>query len=442
MDLMTRRGFALSADTVASGGAGSSELSARLKVLFETKLNAAMRMYLDTCARCGICVESCHVYASMPETRYSAVGRAEVVRKIFRRYFKVQGRFAPWLGEVLEFDDDTVRRLYDAAYSCTGCRRCMVHCPFGIDTQQIMGIAKALLLGADQEPKILSMLSDMSVTKGETIVDTRDAFAQALGNLEGEVLALWPKVTKRADGSPNAAIPYGQQGARVLYVALSGSHSMVNAAAIMNAARESWTISSFEAVNFAAFVGDSAKMKLIAARIVNEAKALGVAEVAIVECGTAYRVMRHMMGPQPFKVVAFVELIARYVKEGRIRLDDSLLEGDVTYHDPCQIARNGGIYEEPREVLRAVTPRFVELTPNRAENWCCGGGGGLISMGEMDFRMKSSKVKAEQIAASGAKVITTACENCHSQLVDLNEHYGLGLKVEFLSAIVAKALIS
>jgi Fe-S oxidoreductase len=418
-----------------------AELSAKLKELFETKLNWVMRSYLDTCARCGVCIESCHVYASMPETRYSAVGRAEVVRKIFRRYFKLQGKFAPWLGEVLEFDDDTVRRLYDAAFSCTGCRRCMVHCPFGIDTQLIMGIAKALLIGADQEPKILSMLADMSIMKGETIVDTRADYALALKNLEPEVFALWPEPTMKADGTKRDAIPYGVKGARVLYVALSGSHSVVPAAAIMNAAKESWTVSSFEAVNFGAFLGDSARMKAIGARITNEAKELGVEEVAIVECGTAYRAFKYMMGEQPFKVSAFVELIARYLREGRIKLDPALIEGKVTYHDPCQIGRNGGIFEEPREVLRALTPNFVELTPNRQENWCCGGGGGLISMGELEFRMKSSKVKAEQMKASGAQVITTACENCHSQLTDLNEHYGLGMRVEFLSAMAARALV-
>jgi len=92
-------------------------------------------------------------------------------------------------------------------------------------------------------------------------------------------------------------------------------------------------------------------------------------------------------------------------------------------------------------VIRALTPNFVELTPNRAENWCCGGGGGLVAMGENDFRMKSGKVKAQQMAGSGAKVITTACENCHTQLSELNEHYGLGMKVEFISTLAARALI-
>lgn len=406
----------------------------RLKTLFETRLHGVMRMYLDTCARCGLCVDSCHVYASMPEARYTAVGRAEVVRKIFKRYFKLEGKIAPWLGEVLEFNDGTMERLYDAAFSCTGCRRCMVHCPFGIDTQQIMGIAKLLLLGADKEPKILSMLADMSVAKGEGVEETRDSYAEALRNLEPEVRAFWP-------ASPSPAVPYEKAGADVLYVALAGSHSIVPAAAIMNAAGENWTLSSFEAVNFGTFVGDAAKAKAISSRIIEEAVRLGVKEVAVVECGTAFRVLRHMIGKQSFAVVAFVELIDRYLADGRIKVDKSAHKDLTTYHDPCQIARNSGVIEQPRRVLRAVTDYFTEMTPNREENWCCGGGGGLVAMGELEFRMKSSKVKADQLRATGARVVATACENCHSQLSDLSEHYGLGMKVEFLSQLVAKALV-
>lgn len=411
------------------------KMSADLKALFEKKLNGVMRMYLETCARCGNCVESCHVYASMPDAKYTAVGRAEVVRKVFRRYFRMEGRFAPWLGETLKFDDDTLDRVYEAAYSCTGCRRCMVHCPFAIDTQQVMSIAKALLIGADREPKILSMLADMSIAKGEGVEETRDDYAQALANLDGEVRELWPD-------SPKPAVPYEAAGADILYVPLAGSHSIVSAAAIMNAAGERWSLSSFEAVNFGAFVGDSAKMKAIAKRIVDEAIRLGVKEVAVVECGTAFRVLRHMIGEQPFKVIAFVELIDRYLSQGKIHLHrNKAIAERATYHDPCQIARNSGVYEQPRRVLRALTDHFVEMTPNRAENWCCGGGGGLVAMGELEFRMKSSRVKADQVRASKATVVTTACENCHSQLSDLNEHYQLGVKVEFLSHLVARALV-
>ena len=409
------------------------EMQIELKRLFETKLNKAMRLYLETCTHCGVCVEACHVYQSMPETRYTAVGRAEIIRKVFLKYFKLQGKIAPWLGEVIKLDDVTMDRFYDAAFSCTGCRRCMVYCPFGIDTQQIMSIAKLLLIGADKEPKILSMLTDMSVAKGEDVESSQAAFEEACKNIEPEVEAIWPTPQGKR------TIPIGVEGADVLFAALSAKSSIIPAAAILNAAGINWTLSSFEAVNFGAFLGDPQKTKKIANRIIQEAERLKVKEVAIVECGTAYRVMKQQTGKHSFEVVAFVELIARYMREGKIQVSKNL-KHKLTYHDPCQVARNGGIYDDPRYIMRNLTDDFVDAIPNREMNWCCGGGGGLVSMGELDFRMKSSKVKVNQLNATGAGMVCTICENCRSQLTDLSEHYNMGMKVESLTDLVAAAL--
>lgn len=409
------------------------QMQKELKRLFKTKLNRAMLLYLETCTHCGVCVEACHVYHSMPETRYTAVGRSEIIRKIFLKYFKLEGKIAPWLGEVIELDDIAIDRFYDAAYSCTGCRRCMVYCPFGIDTQMIMSIAKLLLIGADKEPKLLSILADMSIAKGEDVGSSQAGFEEAVANIEHEVESLWETSPGRR------TIPIGVKNANVLFVGLSGKDSIVPAAAILNAAGENWTLSSFEAVNFGAFLGDPQRTKKIADRIITEAERLKVKKVAIVECGTAYRVMKQQTGKHSFEVIAFVELIARYLQEGRLHLKKTLAE-KLTYHDPCQVGRNGGIYEDPRYIISCLADRFVELLPNRELNWCCGGGGGLVSMGEADFRMKSARVKAEQIKATEASMICTICENCRSQLTDLNDHYALGVKVESLTDLVAHAL--
>ena len=202
-------------------------------------------------------------------------------------------------------------------------------------------------------------------------------------------------------------------------------------------------MSFFEAVNFGAFVGDPTKTKLILDRIVNEAKRLKVKEVCICECGTAYRVMKQLSGQQPFKVTMFTEMNAKYIREGRIKLNTSKIKSPVTYHDPCQIARNAGVLDEPRYILKHLTDDFRDMTPNPRYNWCCGGGGGLVALGDEnhDFRMKSARVKADQIKQTGAKILATACENCHAQLSDLNSHYNLGVEVRFLSSMVADALV-
>jgi Fe-S oxidoreductase len=405
--------------------------------LFQGKLNEAMRFYLETCTRCGVCTEACHVHASMGQVKYIAAYRGEIVRRLYKKYFKGRGKTWPSVGEAKELSDMALDELYDAAYSCTGCRRCMVYCPFGIDTQMLMSIAKLLLVGAEAEPEILTLLADTSIEKGKSIDLFKENFMKGIKRLEAEVVEKW----KMEAGE--TAIPVDVEGADLLYVALAGAHSIIPAAAIFNAAGENWTLSFFEAVNFGAFVGDPTKTKLILDRIVNEAKRLKVKEVCICECGTAYRVMKQLTGKQPFKVSSITEVHARYIREGRIKLDKTKLDRAVTYHDPCQIARNAGVMDEPRYILKHLTDNFRELTDDPRYNWCCGGGGGLVAMGEdtLDFRMKSARVKADQVKDTGAGILATACENCHAQLDNLNEHYDMGVEVKFLSSMIADALI-
>jgi Fe-S oxidoreductase len=405
--------------------------------LFQSKLNEAMRLYLETCTRCGVCTEACHVYASMGQTKYIAAYRAEIVRRIYKKYFKAWGKIWPSIGEATDLTEKSIDELYEAAYSCTGCRRCMVYCPFGIDTQMIMSIAKLLLIGANAEPEILTLLADTSVEKGKSIELFKGGFLDGVKRLEAEVVQKWQTEAGRD------TIPIDVEGADLLYVALAGAHSIIPAAAVFNAAGENWTLSFFEAVNFGAFVGDPTKTRLILKRIINEAKRLRVKEVCICECGTAYRVMKQLSGKQPFKVTSITEVHARYLRDGRIELEKSKFVGPVTYHDPCQIARNAGVFDEPRFILEHLTDDFREMSQEPRYNWCCGGGGGLVALGEetLDFRMKSAAVKVDQIIGSGARVVATACENCHTQLDNLQDHYRLDIEVKFLSSMVAEALL-
>jgi Fe-S oxidoreductase len=405
--------------------------------LFKSKLNEAMRFYLETCTRCGVCTEACHVHASMGQVKYIAAYRAEIIRRLYKKYFKGRGKLWPSVGEAKILNEMALDELFEAAYSCTGCRRCMVYCPFGIDTQQLMSIAKLLLIGANSEPEILTMLADTSIEKGRSMELFKEGFLEGIKRLETEMLDKWQLEAGKT------AIPVDRKGADLLYVALAGAHSILPAAAVFNAAGEKWTLSFFEAVNFGAFVGDPTKTQLILDRIIDEAKRLKIKEVCICECGTAFRVMKQLAGKQPFKVSAITEVHARYLKQGRIKLDKAKWDGAVTYHDPCQIARNAGVMNEPRYILQHLTNDFREMSDDPRYNWCCGGGGGLVALGEdtLDFRMKSSKVKVDQVNATGAKILATACENCHTQLSNLNDHYKMGVRVEFLSSMVADALV-
>jgi len=405
-----------------------------LKATIASRLNRPMRWHLDLCTRCGLCYDTCHAYYGIPRREYSPVGRAEVVRKIYKKYFRPSGRFFPSWGEATAIDDHVMDEVREAAFSCTGCRRCMMYCPFGIDMPHILSVAKLLLIANGTAPDELVMLADSAVEKGRSIDEFKEGYRSVIADLQSEV--------KERLSLPSAEglIPMEKKGARILYVGLAGAHSIVHPAVIFNAAKEDWTLSYFEAVNFGYFAGDPEKTQFIANRIINEAVQLGVREVVIVECGTAFRIPRFLMGPLPFKVTSIVEKIHQYLKAGRIRIRQGAIDAPLTYHDPCQLGRNGGIYDEPREILKMLAGDFREMSPTREFNWCCGGGGGLVALDNEEFRIKTGKAKRDQIVATGARVVVSACENCILQLNTIRGGYDMDIEVRSLTELVSEHL--
>jgi Fe-S oxidoreductase len=285
---------------------------------------------------------------------------------------------------------------------------------------------------------MLEMLADAAIEKGKDPEVYLEFFRDSIADMEKELRAL--------TGIPIASIPLQKQGAKKLYVALSGAHTILPAAAIFESVGEDWTLSIYEAANYGIFLGDASRAKAIARRIIDEAKTLGVEEIVVSECGHAYYVLR-WLAPNwfgedfTFRVRSIVEVLAEYVQSGRLNLDASANPEPITYHDSCNLGRKGGVLEEPRIVLRAVTEDFRELTPNREEAYCCGGGAGLVALPEAyDIRLLAGKPKADQVKRSGAQVVVAACENCRLQLGDLTEHYSLGVSVTALADLVVKAM--
>jgi hypothetical protein len=308
----------------------------------------------------------------------------------------------------------------------------------GVDTPLMMRAVRAMATAAGAAPEILVMLADAAIEKGKDPSFFREMFVEQMGDLEKELQA---KV-----GDPQARLTVERIGAKVLYVPLAGVHTILPPAIIFQVAHEDWTLSIFEAANYGVFLGDAARAKKIARRIVDEAKRLGVQEVVLAECGHAYAALRweapNWFGETfPFRVVSLVEKIDEYLAEGRLHLDASSNSERITYHDSCNMARTGGVIEEPRRVLRAAVQDFVEMTPNRKEAYCCGGGGGLVALPEyQDRRLKAGEPKARQIRATGARTVVAACENCRLQIGELAHHYDLGIEVSAVADLVVRAL--
>lgn len=406
--------------------------------VIDKRMNRQLLYYLDICTRCSICKDACHQYVTTKDVLYLPAYRAEIIRRVYKKYFTRSGKFYPALSEGSEIDEKLLDDLYQTAYACTGCRRCMYYCPFSIDTTWFMAVAKAMLIAAGRGSQMLTELAGAAVVKGENIGLFKDIIIETLKDTEKE---LQEKVS-----DPKAEIPIDKKGADMLYVALAGTHTILPAAVIFHKAGASWTLSMFEAANYGYFLGDVGQSVAIAKRIIDEAKTLEVKEIVITECGHAYRVMQFLYEAWtkeklPFKIRGIVELMAEYIEQGKIKLTGDKIKEPLTYHDPCQVGRNAGFYEEPRYIVNQVAADFREMTPNREKNWCCGGGGGLVAQPDMDdLRIRTGEIKRDQIIKTGAKIVVSPCENCRLQLDSLNEKYNMNIKITSIMDLVANAI--
>jgi len=416
----------------------TAQASTALEVL-QRQLTQPLVASLEVCARCGICAESCHYFISDPRLENVPAARGEALRRVYRAEKDWLSRLLPgWTGAE-KLSEEGLARLAEMAFTrCTLCRRCTFNCPMGVDTPLLMRAVRAMATASGTSPEILVMLADVAIEKGKNPEIFRDIFLSQMSDLE--------KVLQEKVGDPSARITVEREGAQVLYVGLSGTHTILPPAILFHTAKEDWTLSIFEASNYGVFLADTGRAKEIAARIVEEAKRLHVKEVVLAECGHAYAAMRwdapNWFGePFPFRVTSLVEKIDEYLAAGRLRLNPQANPETVTYHDSCNMARNGGVIEEPRRILRAAVAKFVEMTPNRTEAYCCGGGGGLVALPDYaELRVQAGKPKADQIRRTGAQVVVAACENCRLQLGDLNTHYDLGVRISPLADLVVTAL--
>lgn len=405
----------------------------------QAQLNQPLETALEACARCGLCAESCHYYRAEPKLEHIPAYRAEQLRSVHRYENDFLSRTFPLWTRSKKLDESTLASLTEMAFSqCTLCRRCTVNCPIGVDTPLLMRAVRAMATASGTAPEILVMLADAAIEKGKDPSFYKEMFLEQIKEMEEQL--------RDITGDPTATIPVEKQGAQILYVPLAGAHTILPPAVVFNAAKADWTLSIFEAANYGVFLADVSRAKQVAKRIVDEANQLGVKEIVIAECGHAYASYRWdvpnwFAGEFDFKVRSLIEVMAEYIRDGQIKVDLDVISESVTYHDSCNLVRNGGLIEEPRYVLKNTVRDFREMTPNRAEAICCGGGGGLVALAEYEERrIAAGRPKAEQIKKTGARIVVAACENCRLQIGDLNERYGLNVNITALTDLVVRAM--
>jgi Fe-S oxidoreductase len=403
-------------------------LEAFAAVLDHANYGVALETYARLSAKCARCTSSCQLYETTGEDRDIPCHRSELLLRVYRRYFTQAGLVKARLFGGFALTDEYLDEMAEAFYRCTACRRCKATCPIGIDHGLMTHLARWLLAEVELIPKaLLVAVREQLEGVGNTSAITVPGLKDTCEFLEEELQEIY---------GIDAKFPIDVEGAEYMFFPavsdyLLEADTLMGNAAVMKATGGSWTIGTgnFDGINYGLFYSDR-MMERIVRNVVAEVHRLKAKKVLVGECGHATRAAWYIStygGPDAPPVVNCMQYAYQALVDGRLPLRDERIEERVTYHDPCNIARSGRITEEPRELLKAICADFVEMTPNRTENYCCGGGGGTVSIDEIRaFRTGlMGKRKADQIRATGAKYLVSPCANCKKQLREVCEDNGL-----------------
>ncbi|HET7365201.1 MAG TPA: (Fe-S)-binding protein [Burkholderiales bacterium] len=419
------------------GDTPDAERAARALQAFMRDMTRSAATYMESCIHCGHCAEACHFYVTSHDPRYTPIWKLEPFKQAYQRE---AGPFA-WLYKAFnlkhEVTADELREWQELLYdSCTMCGRCTLACPMGIDIAGLVAQARHGMFAAGLVPHELHAVAERAAREGSPLGATPKVLKERI-----EWLADEHDVDIALDRSPAEVMVTLSSVEIMKYPA-----SIVAVARILNAMGVAWTLRSdgYEATNFGLFSGNLDWQREMSLRVIRAAVAQKVKTLVLPECGHAYGAMRwqgaNMYGqPLPFRVLHISEFLAEAVREGRLKLKP--MAGSLTFHDPCQVSRRGGATQAPREVLAALGVELREMPPAGDANWCCGGGGGVVTLHRADeHRHRAFQIKMQQVEAAAAGHLATSCSNCRLTFDDGQAHYKWDKKMESLLELVADHL--
>lgn len=415
----------------------SATMEKGVRVLKEV-IDSRIASYFSSCVHCGICADACLFYTETGDPKYTPIHKLEPLRRVYEQEYTLLGKLGKLIGWSKALTDADLAEWQELVYnSCTLCGRCSVVCPVGNDIVYMVRKLREGMSASGNAPDGLKGAVSRTVT---------------IGSPMGIKLPAVKAQIKHVEADYGLKVPLDMEGAD--YLVMLSSMEIINfpeylgaIGKIMHSVGKTWTLSSeaFEATNAGMQIGNSDLARVIVSRIVEAAEKLKARTVISPECGHAYTALRwegaNLIGrPFTFKVQHIIEVLGEFEAQGLLKTEG--METDkLTFHDPCQLARRGGVIKQQRVLMNKVAENFVEMPDAGFMNWCCGGGGGASAIEEgEELRLKAFAVKKRQLDAVKPDRLVTACANCRIVLEEGLEHYEMKLPVIGLTELVAEHL--
>jgi Fe-S oxidoreductase len=395
-------------------------------------------IYMESCVHCGACAEACHYYVQTGDPRYTPIWKLEPFKQAYKREASPLAPVYRLLNLKSKVTVKQLREWQELIYdSCTMCGRCTMVCPMSIDIATLVGLARHGMFQAGLVPHELWAVAERAKREGSPLGATAQVFEDRVDWMGDEHEVEMHMNEDQAD-----------------YLVTMSSieiqkypESMAAIAKVMNAIDASWTFHSdgYEATNFGMLSGNAEWQKAMTVKIIETAIKVGAKAVILPECGHAYGALRwqgaNQYGkPLPFRVMHVSEFLAELVTNGRLKLNQ--VDRSVTFHDPCQVSRRGGATQAPRVVLKALGVDLREMQDSAEYNWCCGGGGGVVTIHRADaLRYKTFEIKMRQVNETGAQMLLSTCANCRQTFDDGQEHFHWDKTMHSLLELVADNIV-
>jgi len=360
---------------------------------------------LNKCMQCGLCAAVCP---------WREVDGKFIVRNMIR-----QGQIGL---EGYETDD--------ILYGCTTCNRCVINCPREVKIIDIIRAMRSMIVETGAIPDTLKTVLGSCHSNGNPWSEPR---------------------SKRLDWTEGLDVPRMKDDTEyLLFVCCTSCYDnrsrriAQSTVEVLKKAGVSFGIIGAEESccgESVRKIGDEEGFNKLAKSNIKLFKETGVRKIITTSphCYHTFSKEYPELGGD-FEVVHSSELMARLVLEGKLKIG----KGDarrIAYHDPCYLGRHSGIFDQPRDVIRATGAELVEMDREKNFSLCCGGGGGRLWM-ETKTEDRFSNLRVKEASEAGADVLVTACPYCISMLEDSRKTTDMVDKIELLelSELVARNL--
>ena len=355
-----------------------------------------------TCASCGYCRFNCPVQKQIGFERSSARGRMLLIKRMLERKLK----FAP--------------ALVDALYTCTQCAGCSEICPTGIDYC-------AVVTQLRREATKRKLLPDSQVAARDIVGEHGNPFAQ--------------NQAERGDWIPKN-VEAGRKAGDLYFVGCSASFgaNRIPKSVLMVLLGADIEVSLLGAkescCGFALFtMGEIERGQALLDRNVAAFREMGAKRI-IASCPGCYKTLKHRL-PAEFEVLHMEEFIAGLVRDGRVRFVKPFKK-KVIYSDGCDLGRHSGIYDAPRDILRAMPEiKLIEFDYNRENAACCGG---PVASHNPDLAHDIAAEKVREAVDKGAEVIATSCPMCFVNLKEGAKVAGVKIDIQAVPMLLPKVI--